>query len=62
MSLRRLLTLIGIAIWLGSPFNGVSLTAFVALITAFQIAPGEAQLLKLFSSDHECHESRSGAG
>lgn len=58
MYLGLLLILSGIAIWLGSPANGVMLIAFVAYITVFQIAPEEARLSELFGSDYERYKAR----
>ncbi|EAQ29733.1 isoprenylcysteine carboxyl methyltransferase family protein [Erythrobacter sp. NAP1] len=58
MYLGLLLILSGIAIWLGSPVNGAILIAFVGYITAFQIAPEEARLTKLFGSDYERYRAR----
>lgn len=58
MYLGLLLILSGIAIWLGSPINGMILIAFVGYITAFQIAPEEARLVKLFGSDYKRYRAR----
>ncbi|MBO6529103.1 MAG: isoprenylcysteine carboxylmethyltransferase family protein [Erythrobacter sp.] len=58
MYLGLLLILSGVAIWLGSPVNGVILIAFVAYITAFQIAPEEARLSELFGSDYEGYKAQ----